>query len=141
MPLSYELTHSGRIVIIRGDFADLHEWRGILEEIASRWQDREGVVGILRDRRLANAPISQATIMSVVDLIADVWSGVRARGIAVLTARVHHFPEQIAAAVADLRGIPLQAFDSEDAALDWLNALLREQRDPTATRLDRSQLA
>lgn len=128
MPLSYELAPNDPIVIIRGDFADAAEWRAILDEVATRWSHREGAVGILRDRRHAAAPLSRATIIDIVDVIARVWSRMRLVAIAVLTRPLDEFPEPIATALADSRGILLQAFDSEDAAWRWLDAVLRDAR-------------
>jgi hypothetical protein len=46
-------------------------------------------------------------------------------GIAILARTAYDVPAQIAVALGDSRGIPLMAFDAEDAALSWLRGLLR----------------
>ena len=80
---------------------------------------------MLRDRRAATAPVDAQTVIAIVDVIAERWAGVRLCGIAILTRTAHDVPAQVAVALGDSRGIPLMAFDAEDAALSWLRGLLR----------------
>ena len=81
--------------------------------------------GVLRDRRAATAPVDAETVIAIVDVIAELWSGVHLCGIAILTRTAHDVPAQVAVALGDSRGIPLMAFDAEDAALSWLRELLQ----------------
>src|SRR4051794_34419441 len=115
MPLTYEIVPDDAIVTIRGDFATPDEWRAVLTHIADALRDQTGLIGILRDRRGATAPVDAHTIVSIIDVIAQLWSGVRLCGIAILTGEADDLPGQIAVAVADSCGIPLMASDSEEA--------------------------
>ena len=125
MPLTYEIARDESIVTVRGDFATADEWRALLKDIEQDLSDHAGCIGILRDRRAAVAPMDPHTIMSILDVVAQSWSGLRLCGVAILTRDADDVPGQISVAIADSRGIPLMAFDSEDAARGWLTSEAR----------------
>jgi hypothetical protein len=125
MPITYEIDRDESIVTVRGDAATPDEWRILLDEVANEFHDQAGQLGVLRDRREAVAPMDTQTIMSILDVVAQLWSGVRLCGVAILTRHADDRTGQISVAVADSRGFPLMAFDSEDAARAWLRSLVR----------------
>jgi hypothetical protein len=125
MPLTYDIARDECIVTVRGDFATADEWRLLLDEVSQEMCDHAGCIGILRDRRAAVAPMDPHTIMSILEVVAQSWSGLRLCGVAILTRDADDVPGQISVALADSRGIPLMAFDSEDAARAWLTSEVR----------------
>ena len=125
MPLTYEIALDESIVTVRGDFATADEWRTLLTDVAHELRDHAGFIGILRDRRESVAPMDLQTIEAILDVVAQLWSGVRLCGVAILTRQADDVPGQVSVAIADSRGIPLMAFHSEDAARSWLLGAVR----------------
>jgi len=125
MPLTYEIALEDSIVTVRGDFATPDEWRTLLNDVARELRHHGGPIGILRDRREAVAPMDAQTISAIIDVVAQLWTGVRLCGVAIVTRQSDDVPGQISVAIADSRGIPLIAFDFEEAARAWLASLIR----------------
>jgi hypothetical protein len=78
----------------------------------------------LRDRRVATTRADAETAVAMDEVISEWWSGLRLCGIAMLTHTADDVPAQLAVAIGDSLGIPVRAFDAEDAALSWLRGLL-----------------
>lgn len=130
MPLSYHIDTERRLVTITGEYADDTEWRALLRRIGDDPAHQPGFA-FLRDLRSARHPVDASTVMRIVAVVREFWEELRVSRAAIVTPRDRDAPAVVAHALAQEQEIPLRAFTSYDAAIEWL-------REPAAGHRPRS---
>ena len=117
--LSYTIDEARGLITITGDYADPAEWERLLTALETDPRRPEAPL-ILRDQRGGTTPVDAATVVGIMEVVRRFWSRLRIRRAAVLMPRDMDPPALIAHALADAENIPIQAFTTYDAAIDWL---------------------
>jgi hypothetical protein len=125
MPLAYVIDRGQRLVVITGEYADDGQWRALLQRIAHD-PDHEPGFSFLRDLRSAKHPVDPSTVMRIISVVREFWALLQVRRAAIVTPRDQDTPALVAHALAQDEQIPLQAFTSYNAAVEWLNAPVKE---------------
>lgn len=121
MPLEYTIDPSRRLVIITGEYGDDVEWRDVLERVGAD-PDYAAGFSFLRDLRNARHPVTPQVVARIVAVVREAWPLLQPRRAAMVAPRDLESPVMVAHALADDAEIPLRAFTSYDAALEWLAA-------------------
>src|SRR5687767_12169320 len=119
MALDYTIDPARRLVTITGEYGDDRDWRALLSAIARDPALPPGC-GFLRDLRHAKHPVDGATIMRVVAVVREFWQQLGASRAAMVTPRHLDVAALMAHAIADEQQLPLRAFTSYEAAIEWL---------------------
>lgn len=119
MALAYTIDETRNLVLITGEYADAAEWGRLLTEVVADPRRRPGCV-VLRDLRGATKPVDAATVVAIMDVVRRFWRTVEIRRAAIVMRHDLDPPALVAHAIADAENLPLQAFTSYEAALDWL---------------------
>ena len=119
MPLAYSIDRLQRVITISGEYSNADDWRDVLERILADPHCEPGYA-YLRDLREATRPVDAATVVSIIDVVRRFWPTLQPSRVAVVTAMSVDPAALVAHALADAQRMPLQAFNSYDAALDWL---------------------
>jgi hypothetical protein len=121
MALSYTIDEAEQLVTITGDYSAPDEWRDLLGRILADPRRRPGFA-FLRDLRDATHPVDAATVVGIISVVRQFWPHLRPARAAILTRHDIDPAAMVAHALADAENIPLQAFNSYDAAIEWLRA-------------------
>lgn len=119
MPLAYAIDKPRRLVIITGEFANQDDWRVLLAAVL-RDPAYERGFSFLRDLRKATRPVDAETVARIVAVVRAAWDALGARRAAIVAPREVQDPAMVAHALADDAHMPIQAFTSYEAALEWL---------------------
>jgi hypothetical protein len=119
MPLSYSIDEAEQLVTITGDYSDAGEWQGLLARVLADPRRRPGFA-FLRDLRQATHPVDAATVVQIIAVVRQFWPHLRPRRAAILTRHDIDPAAMVAHALADAENMPLQAFNSHEAAMAWL---------------------
>ena len=119
MALDYTIDPARRLVTITGEYGDDRDWRALLSAIARDPALPPGC-GFLRDLRHAKHPVDGATIMRIVAVVREFWQQLGASRAAMVTPRHLDVAALMAHAIADEQQLPLRAFTSYEAAVEWL---------------------
>lgn len=119
MPLSYTIDEAEQLVTISGEYSDAHEWQELLGRILADPRRRAGFA-FLRDLRQATRPVDAATVVGIISVVRQFWPHLLPRRVAILTRNEIDPPAMVAHALADAENMPLQAFNSPEAAMAWL---------------------
>ena len=119
MGLRYDIDESRNLITITGEYADAAEWERLLAEFAADPRRRPGCV-ILRDQRGGTRPVDVPTVLAIMEVVRRFWPILGARRAAIVMPRLFDSPGLVAQAIAGEDDIPIQAFATYDAALDWL---------------------
>jgi len=116
--VEYRIDSVQRLIIVTGDYATPEEWTALLARVLAD-PDRRPGFGYLRDLRSVTSGVDVATIRQVVAVFRKVWSQLEiSRAALVATAAVDSIA--IAQVLATEAQMPLGAFTSYDAAVEWL---------------------
>jgi hypothetical protein len=121
MGLSYTIDDALRLVTITGEYADAAEWHALLTRVLADPRHRPGLA-FLRDLRGGTTPVNAATVVGIMRVVREFWTPLGLTRAAILMPREMDPPALVAHAIADAENIPIQAFTSYDAAIDWLRA-------------------
>ena len=132
MALSYTIDTDRNLIVITGEYADAREWERLLTLVLADPQRRPGCC-VLRDQRGGTTPVDAATVVLIMDVVRRFWSRLEVRRAAIVMARELDPPALVAHAIADADNIPIQAFTSYEAALDWLMGAGRSGDQPSAS--------
>src|SRR3712207_5877153 len=119
MSLTYSIDPSRRLVTILGEYADADEWRAVLTALL-RDPDFQRGFGFVRDLRDARNPVDVETVMRIIRVVRDIWPVLGPSRAAIVTPREMDSAAVVAHALAQDHNLPLRAFTSYDAALDWV---------------------
>ena len=119
MPLAYALDADQRLITITGDYAEAAEWRELLQRMLEDPQ-REPGFAILRDLRGSSTPIATSSVVALMKVVQHFWPLLQPSRAAILTPREFDPAAMVAHALADTHGLPIQVFNSIDAAMEWL---------------------
>ena len=121
MALEYTIDPSQRLVIITGEYGDDAEWRDVLERVLADPAYAAGF-SFLRDLRHARHPVTPQVVARIVAVVRAAWPRLQPHRAAMVAPRDLDSPVMVAHALADDAEIPLRAFTSYEAALEWLAA-------------------
>ena len=124
MPLSYSIDEAEQLVTITGEYSAAQEWHDLLGRILGDPRRRPGFA-FLRDLREATRPVDAATVVGIIGVVRQFWPHLLPRRAAILTRHDIDAPAMVAHALADAENLPLQAFNSQDAAMAWLRGEAR----------------
>ncbi len=119
MALSYSIDEAERLVTITGEYSAAHEWHDLLGRILADPRRRPGFA-FLRDLRQATRPVDAATVVGIISVVRQFWPDLRPTRAAILTRHDIDPAAMVAHALADADNLPLQAFNSFEAAMAWL---------------------
>ena len=119
MPLTYEIDPGRRLVTIEGEYADEADWKALLMALMHDPAYERGF-GFLRDLRSAQHPVDAATVVRIFEVVRSFWDILGVRRGAIVTPRNMDAAAVVAHALADEEHLPLCAFTSYDAAMEWL---------------------
>jgi hypothetical protein len=119
MPLDYTLDPHQRLITITGDYAEPAEWRQLLERMLADPARAPGFA-ILRDLRGSSTPIGTPSVVALMTVVHHFWPLLQPSRAAILTPREFDPAAMVAHALADTHGLPMQVFNSMDAAMEWL---------------------
>ena len=119
MRLSYSIDEAERLVTITGEYSDAAEWQDLLGRVLADPRRKPGFA-FLRDLRGATTPVDAATVVQIMTVVRRFWPHLRPSRAAILTPRELDPAALVAHAIADAENMPVQAFNSYDAALAWL---------------------
>jgi hypothetical protein len=121
MALSYTIDEAEQLVTITGEYSAAREWQDLLGRILADPRRRPGFA-FLRDLRQAAHPVDAATVVGIISVVRQFWPQLRPRRAAILTRNDVDPAAMVAHALADAENLPLQAFNSHEAAMAWLRA-------------------
>jgi hypothetical protein len=124
MALSYTIDEAERLVTITGDYSAAQEWHELLGRILADPRRRPGFA-FLRDLRQATNPVDAATVVGIISVVRQFWSRLMPGRVAILTRNEIDPAAMVAHALADAENMPLQAFNSPEAAMAWLRGEAR----------------
>ena len=124
MPLSYSIDEAEQLVTITGEYSAAQEWHDLLSRILADPRRRPGFA-FLRDLRGATHPVDAATVVGIISVVRQFWPHLRPARAAILTRNDIDPAAMVAHALADADNMPLQAFNSHDAAMAWLRGEAR----------------
>jgi hypothetical protein len=84
--------------------------------------DRQPGFAFLRDLRDATVPVDAATVVGIIEVVRTFWPLLQPSRAAILTPRQFDTAALTAHALADAQQMPLEAFTSYEAAIEWLHA-------------------
>jgi hypothetical protein len=119
MPLAYTIDVDRRLITITGEYADAGEWKDLLGRILSDPRRTPGFA-FLRDLRGATRPVDAATVVAIVEVVKRFWPQLQPSRAAIVTPLSVDPAALVAHALADAQQIPMQAFNSYEAAMEWL---------------------
>ena len=119
MALSYSIDEAEQLVTITGEYSAADEWKDLLARVLADPRRRAGFA-FLRDLRQATHPVDAATVIAIISVVRQFWPRLRPRRAAILTRHDIDPAAMVAHALADADNLPLQAFNSYEAALEWL---------------------
>jgi hypothetical protein len=119
MPLAYTIDTNQQIITITGEYAEASEWRELLGRILADPQRRPGFA-FLRDLRAATTPVDTQTVVAIIEVVRRFWPQLQPSRAAIVTPLNVDPAALVAHALADAQHLPLQAFNSYDSALEWL---------------------
>jgi hypothetical protein len=117
--LSYSIDEAEQLVTITGEYSAAEDWNDLLGRILADPRRRPGFA-FLRDLRDATRPVDVATVVGIIAVVRQFWPRLQPRRAAILTRNDIDAPALVAHALADAENLPLQAFNSHDAAMAWL---------------------
>ena len=121
MALEYSIDQTRNLIEITGEYADAAEWERLLSRVAADPRRRPGCI-VLRDQRGGTTPVDPATVIAIMEVVERFWPALGIRRAAIVMQPHRDSPALVAHAVADSENLPIQAFASYDAALEWLTA-------------------
>jgi hypothetical protein len=124
MALSYSIDEAEQLVTITGEYSAASEWHDLLGRILADPRRRPGFA-FLRDLREATRPVDAATVVGIISVVRQFWPHLRPTRAAILTRNDIDSAAMVAHALADAENLPLQAFNSHDAAMAWLRGEAR----------------
>jgi hypothetical protein len=119
MALSYIIDEAEHLVTITGEYSAPSDWHDLLGRILADPRRRPGFA-FLRDLREATHPVDAATVVGIISVVRQFWPHLSPSRAAILTRHDIDPAAMVAHALADAENIPLQAFNSHDAAMAWL---------------------
>jgi hypothetical protein len=120
--LSYSIDADQRLVVITGDYADVAEWRDLIGRLLVDPALRPGLC-YLRDLREAGRTVDASTVVAIVEVVRRFWPMAPPARAAIVTPRLFDDAAMVAqAALADAQHLPMQVFNSYEAAIEWLAA-------------------
>ena len=119
MGLSYSIDVAEQLVTITGEYSAAQEWQELLGRILADPRRGPGFA-FLRDLRQATRPVDAATVVAISAVVRQFWPHLRPKRVAILTRNEIDPAAMVAHALADADNMPLQAFNSYDAAMAWL---------------------
>jgi hypothetical protein len=119
MALSYSIDEAAQLVTITGDYSAAQEWHDLLGRILADPRRRPGCA-FLRDLREAQHPVDAATVVRIIAVVRQFWPHLLPRRAAILTRDNIDPAALVAHALADAENLPIQTFNSHDAAMAWL---------------------
>jgi hypothetical protein len=119
MPLSYSINEAEHLVTITGDYSAAGDWKDLFQRILADSRLRPGFA-FLRDLRQATVPVDAATVVGIISVVKQFWPVLRPTRAAILTRNDVDPAAMVAHALADADNMPLQAFNSYEAAMAWL---------------------
>ena len=119
MPLSYTIDRRDGIITITGEYSSDTEWRALLTAVLRDPDYRRGLA-FLRDLRAAKYPVDASTVVRIMGVVREFWPALGATRGAIVTSRHLEEPAVIAHALAEAEQLPLRAFTSYEAAVEWL---------------------
>lgn len=119
MALTYAIDPSKRLVVITGEYATQDDWRELLAAVLRDPAYQRGF-SFLRDLRKATTPVDADTVARIVDVVRAAWGALGPERAAIVTPRDMQDAAMVAHALADDAQMPIRAFTSYEAALDWL---------------------
>jgi len=121
MSLRYTIDSGRRLVVITGEYQGDEEWRELLATVGRDPAYAPGFA-FLRDLRAARLPVDADVVARIVAVVREAWPVLQPRRAAMVAPRDLESPAMVAHALADDAAIPLRAFTSYEAALEWLLA-------------------
>jgi hypothetical protein len=122
--LSYTIDEAEQLVTITGEYSVAEEWHDLLGRILADPRRRPGFA-FLRDLRQATHPVDAATVVAIISVVRQFWPHLQPTRAAILTRNDIDPAALVAHALADAENLPLQAFNSHDAAMAWLRGEVR----------------
>ena len=119
MALAYAIDPSKRLVVITGEYATQDDWRELLAAVLRDPEYQRGF-SFLRDLRKATTPVDADTVARIVGVVRAAWGALGPERAAIVTPRDMQDAAMVAHALADDAQMPIRAFTSYEAALDWL---------------------
>jgi hypothetical protein len=119
MALSYTIDETKQLVIITGEYSVAAEWHDLLARVLADPRRRPGF-GFLRDLRDATRPVDAAAVVAIIGVVRHFWPHLRPSRAAILTRNDIDPAAMVAHALADAENMPLQAFNTYEAAMAWL---------------------
>lgn len=119
MALSYDIDEAEQLVTITGEYSAADEWQDLLGRVLADPRRRPGFA-FLRDLRHATRPVDAATVVAIISVVRQFWPHLRPTRAAILTRQDIDPAAMVAHALADAENLPLQAFNSYEAAIAWL---------------------
>lgn len=126
MGLSYSIDEARNLIVITGEYGDAPEWERLITLVLADPRRRPGCL-VLRDQRGGTIPVDAAAVVAIMDVVRRLWSPLGIRRAAIVMQPKRDYPALVAHAIADAHDLPIQAFASYDAAIEWLT----EAEDPT----------
>lgn len=119
MGLTYTIDEARNFILITGDYADAPEWHRLLTAVLADQRRKPGCV-VLRDQRGGTKPVDASTVVAIMELVRRFWNQLAIRRAAIVMPRELDPPALVAHAIADAENMPIRAFTSYDAAVEWL---------------------
>jgi hypothetical protein len=119
MALTYEIDPGRRLVTITGEYADEAGWKALLLALIDDPAYERGFA-FLRDLRSARHPVDASTVVRIFEVVRPFWDLLGARRGAIVTPRNMDAAAVVPHALANAEDLPLRAFTSYDAAMEWL---------------------
>jgi|SRR5215204_1252265 len=119
MPLAYAIDPERRVVTITGDYSEPDEWRRLLTAVGADPAYSRGH-GFLRDLRGSSSPVSIMSVIGILAVVREFWTGLGVTRAAILTRPGIDALANVAHALAEDERLPVRAFDSYDDAVAWL---------------------
>lgn len=122
--LSYTIDEAEQLVTITGEYSVAQDWHDLLSRILADPRRRPGFA-FLRDLREATHPVDAAAVVAIISVVRQFWPHLRPTRAAILTRNDIDPAALVAHALADAENLPIQAFNSLDAAMAWLRGEVR----------------
>ena len=116
--IDYTIDPAQELIVITGNYGTPEQWVELLGRLLADPRRQPGF-GILRDLRGASKNADVQMIVGIIEVVRRMWPQLQASRAAVVTTEAID-TAAVSQVLAAERQIPLRAFTSYAAAVDWL---------------------